>query len=89
MSVREYGSAGQKFKIACTQPIPDAAISILNQIQPDLHINTKTPLARGDLIELVKDSHAIFCTLNEKIDKEVLDAAGKQLKVGFAKNKTT
>ena len=68
----------RKFNVFVTQPIPKEAVDILerdNQI--NLKINTRTPLARKDLIESVVNCDALFCTLNEKIDKEVLDAAGR------------
>ena len=35
-------------------------------------------MSRGKLLESVRDCDALFCTLNEKIDKEVLDAAGRE-----------
>lgn len=36
---------------------------------------------RKDLLERVKGKHGLFCTLVDRIDREVLEAAGNQLKV--------
>jgi hypothetical protein len=61
--------------------IPHEAYEILKQNNMHITINESTPLSRAKLIESVKGCDAIFCTLNEKIDKEILDSAGEQLKV--------
>ncbi|XP_031354037.1 glyoxylate reductase/hydroxypyruvate reductase-like [Photinus pyralis] len=39
------------------------------------------PVSRADLISNVQGKDALFCLLTEKIDKEVLNRAGSQLKV--------
>ncbi len=76
MSTSSYST--RKFNVFVTQPIPQQAIDILKKDdQINLKINSQTPLARKDLLESVKNCDALFCTLNEKIDKELLDAAGQ------------
>lgn len=71
----------QKFKVFVTKPIPDEAISILKSNNLDLVINSSVPLPREQLLNYVKNVDAIYCTLNEKIDKEVIEKAGPNLKV--------
>jgi hypothetical protein len=70
-----------KPKVFVTQPIPPEAYDILKQNNMQITVNEHTPLSRTRLIESIKGCDALFCTLNEKIDKEVLDSAGEQLKV--------
>jgi glyoxylate/hydroxypyruvate reductase len=68
----------KKFNVFVTQPIPQQAIDILNKDEKiNLNINTQTPLTRKKLLESVQNCDAIFCTLNEKIDKELLDTVGR------------
>ena len=77
-------SLNNKFKVFVTQPIPAEAVSILlNDKAIDLHVNQTTPLSRCELLECVRDCDALFCTLNEKVDKELLDAGKERLKVSF------
>lgn len=40
-----------------------------------------TPIPRAELLKSVVGANGIYCSLSEKIDKEVLDAAGPALKV--------
>lgn len=76
-------SAYQKshFKVFVTQPIPNEALQILQSNHIDASINTKIPLKRDELLKGVQGVDALFCTLNEKIDKELLETAGSKLKV--------
>ena len=74
-------SENKKFKVFVTQPIPDQAKQILETDKIELHINETLPLSRARLLDAVEGCHGIFCTLNEKIDKEIIDQAGLNLKV--------
>lgn len=76
----------QNLKVFVTQPIPNEALQILQASNLDVSINTNIPLKREVLLKGVKDVDALFCTLNEKIDKDLLDAAGSSLKVYFQRN---
>ena len=69
------------FKVIVTQQIPNEALQILQAGQIDATINTNGPLQRDELLKGVKNVDALFCTLNEKIDKELLETAGSKLKV--------
>lgn len=43
--------------------------------------NKPSPVPRADFLKSIPGMDAIFCSLNDKIDKEVLEAAGSSLKV--------
>ena len=68
-------------KLLITQPIPEEAMRILNQHDIEIVVNHTLPLTRYKFLESLKGCDALFCTLNEKIDKEALDEAGQTLKV--------
>ena len=71
----------KQFKVFVAQPIPSEALQILQENNLDVTINTKTPLDRETLLKSVQNIDALFCTLNEKINVELLDEAGQQLQV--------
>lgn len=77
-----YLSTLNKMKVYVTQPIQDNVKEFLESNQVQLVINEQLPLTRSKLLESVADCDGLFCTLNEKIDSELLDAA-KNLKVLF------
>ena len=67
--------------VLVTRPIPDAGLKIL-ETHCDLIINQRmAPLRYPDLLKKVKGVNAILCFLNDKIDKQIMDAAGPSLKV--------
>lgn len=81
ISFKMMSSTG-KFKVFVTKPIPDEAVAILKSNNIELDINETVPLPREKLLDGVrKGIDGLYCTLNEKIDKEVIDAAGSRLKV--------
>ena len=64
-----------------TRPIPEAGLNILEP-HCDLIINQKkAPLRYSELLKKVKGVNAILCFLNDKIDKQTIEAAGPSLKV--------
>lgn len=64
-----------------TRPIPEAGLNILEP-HCDLIINQrKAPLRYPELLKKVKGVNAILCFLNDKIDKQIMEAAGPSLKV--------
>jgi glyoxylate reductase len=69
-------------KIFVTQLIPQAGLDILHRAYPDYRINSEERvLTRPELLENVKGAKALLSLLTDKIDAEVLDAAGSQLKI--------
>ncbi len=68
-------------KIFITRQIPDKGISLLKDKGWDVSVGPEDKILREDLLESVKGVDAILSVLTEKIDKEVIEAAGKQLKI--------
>ncbi len=70
-------------KIVITRPIPDSGIKLL-QKQKDFKVvirKTDSPIPREELLKIVRGADAILSILTDKIDEEVLKAAGPQLKI--------
>jgi glyoxylate reductase len=69
-------------KIYVTQPIPPAGLEVLRRAYPDFQMNPEERvLARPELLAQVRGCDALITLLTDKIDAEVLDTAGPQLKV--------
>ncbi|XP_075064391.1 glyoxylate reductase/hydroxypyruvate reductase-like isoform X1 [Mixophyes fleayi] len=70
-------------KIFVTRRIPPDGIKILQQSGScDIeHWDSDDPVPRSELLKKVVGIEGLYCLLTEKIDKEVLDAAGPSLKV--------
>lgn len=68
--------------IFVTQRIPQAGLEILRHAYPEYRINAEERvLTRGEMMECVKGVDGLLTLLTDKIDAEVLDAAGAQLKI--------
>lgn len=69
-------------RIFVTQLIPKAGLEILRQVYPNYCINSEERvLTRPELLSQVKGADGLLTLLTDKIDGEVLDAAGPQLKI--------
>jgi len=69
-------------KVFVTQLIPQAGLTKLNRAYPDYHINSEEHvLTRRELLEKVKGADALLTLLTDKINEEVMTAAGPQLKI--------
>src|SRR5215218_5411732 len=66
-------------KILVTREIPDAGLRLLRDF--DVTVVSESPPERGELLEFVLGSSCILPTVTEKMDAEVMDAAGDGLKV--------
>jgi D-3-phosphoglycerate dehydrogenase len=72
----------QNLKIFVTQPIPTAGLDVLRRAYPNFQMNPEERvLSRPELLEKVKGCDAVLSLLTDKIDGELLDAAGSQLQV--------
>jgi len=70
------------FKVVITRRIPEAGINILKQAGFEVVVSSKDGiLTAEELKEFVKDADAILSLLTDKIDAEIFQAAGPQLKV--------
>lgn len=69
-------------KIFVARRIPEAGIKLLKDKGYDVEISSYDGvLGKKEIIEKVKDIDALLCLLTDKIDKEVIDAAGLNLKI--------
>ncbi|MFH1671431.1 MAG: D-glycerate dehydrogenase [Candidatus Portnoybacteria bacterium] len=68
-------------KIFVTRQIPEIGIKLLRDKGYDVLVGPEGEIERKELLEKVKGVDAILSVLTEKIDGEVMDAAGKQLKI--------
>lgn len=72
----------QKFKVFVTRKIPDAGIKFLKQAGFQVSVsNVDGVIPRDELLKKVKGADAILSLLTDKMNAEVMEAAGKQLKV--------
>eukprot|EP00063_Salmo_salar_P064827 XP_014039662.1 PREDICTED: glyoxylate reductase/hydroxypyruvate reductase-like isoform X1 [Salmo salar] len=71
-------------RVYITRQIPPEGLKILSesgQVQFDLWDSDDVPVPRKELLQKVKGVDALVCVLTEKIDAELLDAAGPNLRV--------
>ncbi|CAJ1052157.1 hypothetical protein F7725_005488%2C partial [Xyrichtys novacula] len=71
-------------RVYVTRQIPPDGLKILResgQVQFDLWDSDDAPVPRKELLQKVKGVDGLLCVLTEKIDAELLDAAGPNLKV--------
>ena len=69
-------------KIFITRIIPDRGLALVKEHFPTCDIwSADTPPAREELIQRVRGVDGLLCLLTEKIDGDLMDAAGPQLKV--------
>jgi glyoxylate reductase len=66
-------------KVLVTREIPDAGLRLLEGF--DVTVLSERPPGREELLEATRGAAGILPTLTEKIDAEVMDAAGENLKV--------
>jgi glyoxylate reductase len=66
-------------KVLVTREIPEAGLRPLEDF--DVTVLSERPPERGELLEAVRDANGILSTVTEKMDAEVMDAAGEDLKV--------
>jgi len=69
-------------KIYVTRPIPEAGLQILRKVYPDFVMNMEDRvLTRAELLLQAQGRDGLLSLLTDKIDGELLDAAGPQLKI--------
>jgi glyoxylate reductase len=66
-------------KVLVTREIPDAGLRLLRDF--DVTVVSESPPDHGELLEAVRGAAGILPTVTEKMDAEVMDAAGDGLKV--------
>ncbi|XP_054453493.1 glyoxylate reductase/hydroxypyruvate reductase [Anoplopoma fimbria] len=76
-------TVGKLMKVFVTRRIPQEGMKILSAsgvCEVSLW-DSDEPVPRADLLKGVQGAHGLLCLLSDKIDAEVLDAAGPNLKV--------
>ncbi len=69
-------------KVFVTRKIPQVGLDLLKAKHIEVEVSTlERPLTREELMEKIKGFDGILSQLVDKIDGEVMEAAGKQLKV--------
>jgi glyoxylate reductase len=70
-----------KPRILITRRIPESGIRLL-KVKCEVEVNPQDrPLTREELLSGVRDRDGVLCMLTDKIDAEVLDAAGPRVKI--------
>lgn len=70
-----------KFKVLVTRRIPDSGLKILTETC-DLDIfEGEAPISRDVLLKRIKGKDGLLCLLSDRIDKEIVAAGGRSLKV--------
>jgi len=68
-------------KIFVTREIPEIGINLLKEKGHEVSIGPEGSISKEELLEGVKGVDAILSVLTEEINGEVMDVAGKQLKI--------
>lgn len=68
-------------KVFVTRQIPEVGINLLKEKNWDVSVGPEGIISKEELLEGVKGVDAILSVLTEKINGEVMDAAGSQLKI--------
>ena len=70
------------FKVFVTRKIPDAGMQLLKDKKYDVAVSPYDRiLTRREIIKYAKGVDALLCLLTDKIDGEVMDGVGTQLKI--------
>lgn len=69
-------------KVFITRQIPEAGIKLLKDKGYEVEVRTEdSVIPKEELMSKIKDIDALLCLLTDKIDKEMLAAAGPNLKI--------
>ncbi|OYT67514.1 MAG: D-glycerate dehydrogenase [Candidatus Wolframiiraptor sp. EX4484-121] len=71
-----------KPKVYVARKIPEVGIELLKKFCDVNYRDEIPPPSREELLDAVEDVDAIYCTLSERIDREVMDRAGKLRVIG-------
>lgn len=66
-------------KVLVTREIPEAGLRLLEDF--DVTVLAEAPPSRDELLEAVRSANGVLATATEKVDGEVMDAAGEGLAV--------
>jgi glyoxylate/hydroxypyruvate reductase len=70
-----------KPRVLVTRRIPQAGLARVQEICEVRHWNSDDAIPRQTLLEWIQGMEGLYCLLTERVDDELLDAAGKRLRV--------
>lgn len=70
-----------KAKVVVTRRVPSPGLEMVQEKYDVRHWDSDEPIPRATLLEWVKGIDGLYCLLTERINDELLDAAGPNLKV--------
>nr|CAI5854509.1 unnamed protein product [Callosobruchus analis] len=76
-----YYSEMTKPAVYITREVNEEALKLLNTYCDVTYWTGSGPVPRAELLKNIQNKDALFCMLTDKIDSEVLDKAGKNLKI--------
>ncbi|VEN46808.1 unnamed protein product [Callosobruchus maculatus] len=80
LSARYY-SEMSKPSVYITRQVNEEALNLLNTHCDVTYWTGSGPVPRAELLKNIQNKDALFCMLTDKIDSEVLDKAGNNLKI--------
>ena len=79
LSTRKMSDAAKRPKVYITRNVHDNGVELLGKTCDVIQWQSDEPVPRNELLQGVAGVDALFCLLSDKIDKEVIQAAGKPL----------
>lgn len=64
-------------KVLITRRIPEAGIKLLKEYCEIKYRDALEPMSRVELLREIRDVDALYCTLSERVDREIIDAGNK------------
>ena len=68
----------KNWNVYVTRRVPQKGIELLSKYCNISQWSNDLPVPRDELISRIREMDALFCLLTDKIDKQILDAAGKK-----------
>ncbi|MEM2593030.1 MAG: glyoxylate reductase [Thermofilaceae archaeon] len=69
-------------RVYITRKIPEIGVKILREYCEVVYRDEAPPPTRDELLKMIEDADAIYCTLSEAIDRELIDRAEKLKVIG-------
>ncbi|MEM2846471.1 MAG: glyoxylate reductase [Nitrososphaerota archaeon] len=69
-------------RVYITRKIPEIGVKILREYCEVVYRDEAPPPTRDELLKMIEDADAIYCTLSEAIDRELIDRAEKLRVIG-------
>ena len=70
-------SSSSMFNLYVTRNIPQSAVTLLEKHCSVVQWKSDNPVPRAELLKHIKGVDGLFCLLTDKVDAEIIKAAGK------------